>query len=124
MKIRAIGLMGGVAHYARYFCIDRCRFYFSSCTCVTNCVPGEALMWLLSQGLPHQLCTLHLLSNSIIHVYISVQYTLLHCAIMTALSLRKIPFYISGQYRAEDANTAVCTPDFAVLPSALSGSPH
>ena len=24
----------GVAHYARYFCIDLCRFYFSSCTCV------------------------------------------------------------------------------------------
>ena len=24
----------GVVHYARYFCIDLCRFYFSSCTCV------------------------------------------------------------------------------------------
>ena len=60
--------------------------------------------------------------NSII--YISVQYTLLRCAIMTVLSLRKIQFYISGQYRAEVADTAVCTPDFAVLPSALSGSPH
>ena len=35
-----------------------------------------------------------------------------------------ILFYISGQYRAEVADTAVCTPDFAVLPSALSGSPH
>ena len=32
-------------------------------------------------------------------------------------------FYISGQYRAEVAGTAVCTPDFAVMPSALSGSP-
>ena len=63
-----------------------------------------------------------LLSNSII--YISAQYTLLRCVIMTVLSLRKIPFYISGQYRAEVADTAVCTPDFAVLPSALSGSPH
>ena len=38
--------------------------------------------------------------------------------------LKKFPFYISGQYRAEVADTAVCTPDFAVLPSALSGSPH
>ena len=63
-----------------------------------------------------------LLSNSII--YISVQYTLLCCAIMTVLSLRKIQFYISGQYHAEVADAAVCTPDFAVLPSALSGSPH
>ena len=45
-------------------------------------------------SLPHQLCTLNLLSNSII--YISVQYTMLRCAIMTVLSLRKIPFYISG----------------------------
>ena len=63
-----------------------------------------------------------LLSNSII--YFSVQYTLLRCAIMTVLSLRKIPFYISGQYLAEVSDTAVCTPDFAVLPSALSGSPH
>ena len=43
---------------------------------------------------------------------------------MTVLSLRKIPFYISCQYHAEVADTAVCTPDFAVLPSALSGSPH
>ena len=33
MKIRAVGLTGEVAHYVRYFCIDRCRFYFSSCTC-------------------------------------------------------------------------------------------
>ena len=33
MKIWAVGLTGGVAHYARYFCIDCCRFYFSSCTC-------------------------------------------------------------------------------------------
>ena len=49
---------------------------------------------------------------------------MLRCSIMTVLSLRKIPFYISGQYRAEVADTAVCTPDFAVLPSALSGSPH
>ena len=40
-----------------------------------------------NQGLPHQLCTLYLLSNSII--YISVQYTLLRCAIMTVLSLKK-----------------------------------
>ena len=30
---------------------------------------------------------------------------------MTALSLRKIPFHISGQYRAEVTDTAVCTPD-------------
>ena len=58
------------------------------------------------------------------YIYSSVQYTLLCCAIMTVLSLRKIQFYISGQYRAEVADTAVCTPDFAVLPSALSGSPH
>ena len=64
-----------------------------------------------------------LLSNSII--YISVQYTLLRCAIMTVLSLKeKFHFYISGQYRAEVADTAVCKPDFTVLPSALSGSPH
>ena len=34
MNIRAVGLTDGVAHYARYFCIDLCRFYFSSCTCV------------------------------------------------------------------------------------------
>ena len=34
MKIWAVGQTGGVAHCARYFCIDRCRFYFSSCTCV------------------------------------------------------------------------------------------
>ena len=45
-------------------------------------------------------------------------------SIVTVLSLRKIPFYISCQYRAEIADTAVCTPDFAVLPSALSGLPH
>ena len=37
---------------------------------------------------------------------------------------KKKPFNISGQYLAEVADTAVCTPDFAVLPSALSGSPH
>ena len=50
---------------------------------------------------------------------------------MTVLSLRKIQFFISGQYRSEVADTAVCkpdtavcTPDFAVLPSDLSGSPH
>ena len=34
----SVGLTGGVAHYARYFCIDRCRFYFSSCTCVAACL--------------------------------------------------------------------------------------
>ena len=45
-------------------------------------------------------------------------------ASITVLSLRKILFYISGQYHAEVADTNVCTPDFAVLPSALSGSPH
>ena len=50
-------------------------------------------------------------------------YALLRCPIMTVLSLRKIQFYISVQYRAEVADTAVCTPDFAVLPSALSDSP-
>ena len=33
---------------------------------------------------------------------------------MTALSLRKIPFHISDQYRAEVTDTAVCTPDTAV----------
>ena len=33
---------------------------------------------------------------------------------MTALSLRNIPFHISGQYRAEVTDTAVCTPDTAV----------
>ena len=33
---------------------------------------------------------------------------------MTALSLRKIQFYISGQYRAEVTDTAVCTADTAV----------
>ena len=38
MKIHAVGLTGGEAHYARYFCIDRCRFYFSSCTCVAACL--------------------------------------------------------------------------------------
>ena len=38
MKIGAVGLTGGVAHYARYFCIDLCRFYFSSCTCVAACL--------------------------------------------------------------------------------------
>ena len=43
---------------------------------------------------------------------------------MTVLSVRKISFYISGQYRAEVADTALCTPDFVVMPSALSGSPH
>ena len=35
-----------MAHYARYFCIDRCRIYFSSsiyvCGCV-ECVPAEVL---------------------------------------------------------------------------------
>ena len=36
----------------------------------------------------------------------------------------ELPFYISGLYRAEVTDTAVCTPDFAVLPSALSGTPH
>ena len=40
------------------------------------------------------------------------------------IELKKNPFNISGQSRAEVANTAVCTADFAVLPSALSGSPH
>ena len=64
-----------------------------------------------------------LLSNSII--YIS-QYTL-HAALRyhdcTELKKNSI-LYFSGQYRAEVADTAVCTPDFAVLPSALSGSPH
>ena len=38
MKIWAVGLTGGVAHYARYFCIDFCRFYFSSRTCVAVCL--------------------------------------------------------------------------------------
>ena len=32
MNIRAVGLT--LAYYARYFCIDLCRFYFSTCTCV------------------------------------------------------------------------------------------
>ena len=64
-----------------------------------------------------------LLSNGIYTAQCSI-YTLLRCSIMTVLSLRKFPFYISGQYRAEVAETAVCTPDFAVLPSALSSSPH
>ena len=59
-----------------------------------------------------------------IYIYIycsSVQYTLLRaCAIMTVLSLKeKNHFYISGQYRAEVADTAVSTPDFLVMPSAL-----
>ena len=49
---------------------------------------------------------------------------MLRFSIMTVLSLRKIPFYISGQCCAEVADTAGSTPDFAVLPSALSGSPH
>ena len=43
MKIRAVGQTGGVAHYARYFCIDRCRFYFSSCSYMCSCVSGEVL---------------------------------------------------------------------------------
>ena len=30
MKIWAVGLTGVVAHYARYFCIDLCRFYFTT----------------------------------------------------------------------------------------------
>ena len=66
------------------------------------------------------------LTASALHnaIYSSVQYTLLRCAIMTVLSLRKIQFYISGQYRAEVADTVVCTPDFAVMPSVLSSSPH
>ena len=38
-----------------------------------------------------------------------------HKSKFTVLSLRKIQFYISGQYHAEVADTAVCTPDFAVL---------
>ena len=42
MKIRAVGL-AGVAHYPRYFCIDHCRIYFSSCICVCGCVPAEVL---------------------------------------------------------------------------------
>ena len=46
MKIWAVGLTGGVAHYARYFCIDRCRFYFSSCTVLeveleSACLSGQ-----------------------------------------------------------------------------------
>ena len=81
-------------------------------------LPFPLMQLPIRQGLPHQLRTLHLLSNGIYIAQCSI-YTLLRCSIMTALSLRKIPFYISGQYRAEVADTAVCTPDFAVLPSAL-----
>ena len=33
---------------------------------------------------------------------------------MNALSLRKILFHTSGQYRADVTDTAVCTPDTAV----------
>ena len=43
-------------------------------------------------------------------------YTLLRCSIMTVLSLRNILFFNLGKYRAEVVDTAVCTPDFAVLP--------
>ena len=84
-------------------------------------LPALAINAASKPSLLHQLCTQYLLSNCII--YISLQYTLLRCAIMTVLNFKKFPFYISGQYRAEVA-TAVCTPDFAVLPSALSDSPH
>ena len=42
---------------------------------------------------------------------------------MTVLSLRNIPFYISGQYRAEVADTTVCTPGFAVLPRLFQARP-
>ena len=38
---------------------------------------------------------------------------------MTALSLIKILFHISGQYRAEVTDTAVCTPDTAVQLTSL-----
>ena len=50
---------------------------------------------LISQGLPHQLRTLHLLSKGIYIAQCSI-YTLLRCSIMTVLSLRKILFYILG----------------------------
>ena len=36
MKIRAVGLTGWLTNYPRYFCIDRCRFYFSSCIVVDS----------------------------------------------------------------------------------------
>ena len=64
------------------------------------------------------------LAASALHTASFIAQWYVRFAIMTVLSLRKILFYISGQYRAEVADTAVCTPDFAVLPSALSGSPH
>ena len=42
---------------------------------------------------------------------------------MTVLILRKISFYISGQYCAEVTDTAVCTPDFAVCPVLFQARP-
>ena len=42
MKIRA-RWTDGLAHYARNFCIDHCRIYFSSCIYVCGCVLAEVL---------------------------------------------------------------------------------
>ena len=50
---------------------------------------------LISQGLPHQLRTLHRLSNGIYIAQCTI-YTLLRCSMMTVLSLRKKFFYILG----------------------------
>ena len=84
MNIRTVGLTGRVAHYARYFCIDLCRFYFSSCTCV-----AASLVRYLRQ------CSA---ANPAI-------YTCRPCVVygghlrshidMTVLSFKKFPFYIS-----------------------------
>ena len=57
-------------------------------------------------------------------VYLSAVYTAAVCYHDCTELKKNSIFYISGQYCAEVADTAVCTPDFAVLPSALSGSPH
>ena len=71
----------GVAHYARYFCIDICRFYFSSCTCV-----AASLVRYLRQCSAANPADIYVPSMTVLGLKdSSLQYTLLRCAIMTEL---------------------------------------
>ena len=79
----------GVAHYARYFCIDLCRFYFSSSTGV-----AASLVRYLRQCsaaniiLPIYTCRLCVVYGGRLRSHID----------MTVLSFKKIQFYISYPY--------------------------
>ena len=72
-----------------------------------SCVPGEVLRQCSAVNPVDISCRLYVVYGGRLRTH----------SVMTVMGLRKRSFYISGQYHAEVADTAVCTPNFTVLPT-------